>query len=370
MPRRWEEVSYPFSSAPELALRSHRPSSIVPRALPTALALVLACAAIPARALAGPVETDEAPVHPRHEIDPRLELDPGVDLEDPPRARLPSPLHAPMWLALSATLRRRQAGDAALGGMLVLGLPLDRVVGRDRRAAVVAEGPPEADEGTPADAPRAEASAPDPPAPPVEPSPRGKGAVAPAPRASPPPGARPRPLRVPVTVTPDAARAAVDAALHHARLADPELRLDALASRARTSAALPELRLRVLRLVSQGEALAPTAYDPTRTTMKDGASFWLEARGTWRLDRLLFADEEVALERMRHDRADARSRLTSRVLKLLFDWQRALAGADNPAASPEEKLAARLRAIEAEAEVDLLTDGWFSRWRAGPTTVR
>lgn len=333
----------------------------MPRALPTALALVLACAAIPARALAGPVEIDDAPVHPRHEIDPRLELDPSVDLEDPPRARLPSPLHAPMWLALSATLRRRQAGDTALGGMLVLGLPLDRLVGRDRRVNVVAEGPPEADEGTPPDAARAEAPAPD------TPSPRGSSSVVPAPRASPLPGARPRALRVPVTVTSTAARAAVDAALHHARLADPELRLDALASRARSSAALPELRLRVLRLVSQGEALAPTAYDPTRTTMKDGASFWLEARGTWRLDRLLFADEEVALERMRHDRADARSRLTSRVLKLLFDWQRALAGADNPAASPEEKLAARLRAIEAEAEVDLLTDGWFSRWRAGPT---
>jgi hypothetical protein len=128
---------------------------------------------------------------------------------------------------------------------------------------------------------------------------------------------------------------------------------------------LPELRLRVLRSVDQGQALAPTEYDATRTTSNSGSSLWMEARATWRLDRLIFADEEVALERMRHDRAEAKSRLTSRVLKALFEWQRALAQADNPSASPEEELAARLRALEAQAEIDLLTDGWLARWLAG-----
>ena len=318
----------------------------MPRGLPAALALVLACAAIPARALAGPADAEEPLLHPRLEIDPLMEIDPRLDLEEPRSPRLTSPLRAPMWFTIGATLRRRPAGDTSLGAMLMLGLPLERLATHDRRVNLVAEGPSEAEDSAPPDAQPADAPVPAQPL---------------APRS-----ARPRPLRIPVTVTPRAARAAVDAALRRAHLVDPEARLDAMASRARASAALPELRLRALRLVDQGEALAPTVYDPMRTTMKAGASFWMEARGTWRLDRLLFADEEVALERMRQDRADARTRLTSRVLKLLFDWQRALAGADNPAASPEEKLSARLRTIEAEAEIDLLTDGWFSRWRSLP----
>jgi hypothetical protein len=172
------------------------------------------------------------------------------------------------------------------------------------------------------------------------------------------------PLRVPVVVTPAAARAAVDAALRRAKLVNPDTRLDALASRARYAAGLPELRLRVMRTVDDGQTLSPVSYDPTRIVAVDAVRFWLEARATWKLDRLIFAEEEVALERMRHERAEAQTRLTKEVLKLLFEWQRALANADNLLLAPEEHLAAELKAIEAEAELDLLTDGWFSRWRA------
>lgn len=187
----------------------------------------------------------------------------------------------------------------------------------------------------------------------------------PAPKLPPAPAsALPPPLRIPVVVTSQAARAAVDAALRRAHLADPDARLDAMASRARAAAALPELRLRALRSVDQGQTLSPTEYDPVRTTATGGSSVWMEARATWRLDRLVFADEEVALERMRHERAEAQARVVTRVLKLLFEWQRALAMADNPAGSPEEQLASRLKALEAEAELDLMTDRWFSRWRA------
>ena len=67
---------------------------------------------------------------------------------------------------------------------------------------------------------------------------------------------------------------------------------------------------------------------------------------------------------MRQERAEAQARLTKEVLKLLFEWQRALANADNPSLPPEDHLSAQLKAIEAEAELDLLTDGWFTRWRA------
>jgi hypothetical protein len=110
--------------------------------------------------------------------------------------------------------------------------------------------------------------------------------------------------------------------------------------------------------------LSPTEYDPARITASGGVSLWLEARATWRLDRLVFADEEVALERTRSQREEAQAKLTERVLDLLFTWQRALVREADAAASPEEHLSATLKKIEAEVELDILTAGWFTRWRA------
>ena len=239
--------------------------------------------------------------------------------------------------------------------MLVLGLPLERIAARGVHAAIRRR-----------DAPGAARR---PTAPPEAPPGRRKLDLSPPPpppKLSIPVPVTDVPLRVPVVVTPAAARAAVDAALKRAKLVDPDARFDALASRARNAAGLPELRLRVMRTVDDGLTLSPVSYDPTRVVAVDAVRFWLEARATWKLDRLRFAEEEIALERMRHDRADAQTRLTKEVLKLLFDWQRALAAADNPTLSPEDHLSAQLKAIEAEAELDLLTDGWFARWRAQP----
>jgi hypothetical protein len=172
------------------------------------------------------------------------------------------------------------------------------------------------------------------------------------------------PLRIPIRVTPVVARGAVDAALRKAKLVDPDAHVDAIASRARSAAVLPELRLRASRTADEGQSLAPTSYDPQRTTTTGGTSVWLEARATWRLDRLVFADEEVTLERARAQRAEQRQKVVERVLTLLFAWQRALALEDDGHASPEEHLAASLRVLETEAELDLATGGWFTAWRA------
>jgi len=332
-------------------------SSAARRLCRVALPVTFALFASPARALAGPADFDEALLLPRRELDPRL------DLGDPSRApRLASPRRAPVWFAVDGSLLRQSDRGAVFGAMLLVGLPLDRLYAREVRAGAVADPP-----RRPAADPAADRVA-DPPA--LKPPPRAKAEAPPPPPKLPPAPASavPPPLRVPVVVTPEAARAAVEAALKREKLYDPDARIDALATRARVSAALPELRLRTLRSVDQGQTLSPTEYDPARTTATGGSSFWLEARATWRLDRLLFADEEVALERMRHERAEARARMTARVLKLLFEWQRALALADDAARSPEENLAARLKALEAEAELDLLTGGWLSRWRAGKPT--
>ncbi len=285
--------------------------------------LALAFLVLPAQALAAPFE----------------DLDPPTDGDDwRPR---PSRTSAPVTISLGASYSQLETGEPVYGGMLRLEVPLDRVEAHRVRAAMAADArlPPRSP-------PRARPDLPPPP---------------PPPRLPVPPEA---PLRLPVIVTPGAARAAVDAALRHAHLTDPDARLDELASRARRSAGLPALKLSVTRTVDDGDTLSPTSYDPYRLVMVDDVRFSMGAAATWRLDRLLFAREEIALERMRHERAAAQYQLGAHVLRLLFAWQRSRALAEDPGLPPDENLAARLKVIEAEAEVDLLTDGWFTRWRA------
>ncbi|KYF71367.1 hypothetical protein [Sorangium cellulosum] len=256
----------------------------------------------------------------------------------------------PLWIAVQLGVARLERGERSVSGMLLASIPLERTSDRPRAPPSPAVAEPEAPRLKPAaEAPGAPRAAPAlelpeaPPAPPAEAEPQ---------------------LPLPVRVTPAMARAAVEAALRQARLLDPGARIDALASRARTSSLLPELRLRVSRLVDEAENLAPTEYDPARRTASGGTSLWLEARATWRLDRLVFVDEEIALERLRRERTELQTKLTARVIELLFAWQRAVALAADPGRSPEEHRAATLEALEAEASLDLLTGGWMTRWRA------
>jgi hypothetical protein len=165
------------------------------------------------------------------------------------------------------------------------------------------------------------------------------------------------------TVTPNMARAAITAALEHAQLDQSTSRVDRLAARARTSALLPELRLRVTRQFDDSQVLSPTEYDPDRVTATVKASLWLEARATFKLDKLVFADEEVALERMREERVEAGKKLRERVLATLFAWQKAMRTRDDPAAEPDVQMKATFEVIEAEVTLDVLTGGWFTRWK-------
>ena len=304
-------------------------------------------------AWAGPADDDEPLLNPWLELDPRYE-----DPDPPNGGRLMSPLRAPIWIGVGGSIIGKKAGDTTFGTMLMLGLPLERLAAWGVRRDVVAEEAMASLEKPS----RANGSTEDTPPPKLS-APSGEHPEARAPSSP----AAPPIQRIPVTITTAVAHAAVDAALRRAHLLDPSARPDDLAARARAAAALPELRLRVLRTVDSGAALSPTEYDPTRTTDTATIAFWLEARATWRLDRLIFAEEEVALERMRHERTDAQSRLTSHVLRLLFEWQRGLALTESGVVPPDERLPLALRCLELEAELDLVTDGWFSKWRARST---
>ena len=92
-----------------------------------------------------------------------------------------------------------------------------------------------------------------------------------------------------------------------------------------------------------------------------------EARATWRLDRLVFADEEIAVERLRAERAGERRKLVHHVLDVVAAWQKAR---PLTTGTEEERDDREARRDAATATLDGLTDGqWsalLSRYEADP----
>ena len=111
---------------------------------------------------------------------------------------------------------------------------------------------------------------------------------------------------------------------------------------------LPTLRLRAARTTDESLRLTPTIDDPYRYTQAGGTSLLFEARLDWKLDRLVFADEELGVERLLGDRENAAARLAERVLRLLVAWQRAQLRAADAGLEPEQRALAELEALEAE----------------------
>ena len=157
--------------------------------------------------------------------------------------------------------------------------------------------------------------------------------------------------------SPAYARAVVGAACRAAGVGDGLGRLDDLASRARKSGLLPELRLRATRYVDD-RASVDTLPDQNRLTDSSSQNLGLEARLTFRLDRLAFADEEPGLERARLDVQAFRTKVSQRAIELLYKHHRARVLARE--AGPDHDEAVVVLA-ELTAALDLVTGGWFSR---------
>lgn len=79
----------------------------------------------------------------------------------------------------------------------------------------------------------------------------------------------------------------------------------------------------------------------------------VDVRATWRLDRLVFDGRELQVASIEAARRRERRQLGNRVVRAYFRWQRLAS-----AAAGQPRLASR--ADEAAAELDALTDGWFS----------
>lgn len=111
----------------------------------------------------------------------------------------------------------------------------------------------------------------------------------------------------------------------------------------------------------------------------------IDVRATWRLDRLAFDGRELQVASIEAARRRERRNLARRVIRVYFTWQRAArsstyrgaeagpGGSDEPdlagTASPDDaaqgggsgsRPSPRSHALEAAAELDALTDGWFS----------
>jgi hypothetical protein len=158
----------------------------------------------------------------------------------------------------------------------------------------------------------------------------------------------------------DFSRRASAAALAVVQTAAERRRLDALSSRARYSALLPELRLRALRNSDQALRWIPTTDDPYRITQADGTGLILEASATFRLDRLLFAHEELQVERLRLEAGADRLKLEARVLQAVLGLFRARSLACADGGNDPERASHTLKVLELFAELDGLTAGWFS----------
>jgi hypothetical protein len=237
-----------------------------------------------------------------------------------------SPNPGGFWLSVSAEYRRGTL-EREWRGFLALNVPFDQLATprRPSAAASVAEEPPkkqgEATPPAPAPTPIIAAAAP--------------------------------------WLTPRLARGAVQHALWVAGYLGTRTRLGNLASRARNSAALPELRLRTLHSSGQTLRLTPTPDDPYRYTQAGTSELALEARLTWHLDRLIFAEQEVSIERLQLERDLAERRLIEQVLTRLALWQRSRVRAADVDLDPEARQTAELEALGAAVELDVLTEGWF-----------
>jgi hypothetical protein len=110
-----------------------------------------------------------------------------------------------------------------------------------------------------------------------------------------------------------------------------------------------------------------TSWQDSQSEVGHGTS--LEVRATWRFDRLVFDGRELQVAAIESARRRERRRLANRVIRSYFMWRRA---AEAALGAGDDRVATRV--AEATAELDALTDGWFSdelsRRRRGTSEAR
>ena len=161
----------------------------------------------------------------------------------------------------------------------------------------------------------------------------------------------------------DLAQRAARVALRTAGVPENDGDVDSLASRARASALLPEVSV---RLIESAAGAADYVSDTgTLSTSTYGPGLSIMGSLTFHLDKLGYSGQEARLERLRIERREARARITQRIIDEVGKWSRAIAEEhDEPETSPAH-LDATIRHQNAQMALDVWTDGWFSAFLAG-----
>lgn len=149
--------------------------------------------------------------------------------------------------------------------------------------------------------------------------------------------------------------ALVDAAIVAPAL-DPDRARDA-ADRARLAGLLPRAQAEVRR----GQGIDLTELQTStgdRNTWSTGDTLTFSASVAFSLDRLLFASEEASLLRERRQLEERRLALVTQVVHLYFERRRLQVERDLAGTT---EVAIELRIAEAEALLDVFTNGAFSR---------
>ena len=147
----------------------------------------------------------------------------------------------------------------------------------------------------------------------------------------------------------------------HERLAPP-IAVDRLVAAAYRAAALDDDPTASWRRRTRLAALVPWV------SVRDGReAFWRDVddptleyteiydlRATWHLDRLMFDPNEIRIEAMAVSRRRERRRVAATAIHSYYEWLALAASADRSARWAS-------RADEVHAELDAMTDGWFSQ---------
>jgi hypothetical protein len=151
-------------------------------------------------------------------------------------------------------------------------------------------------------------------------------------------------------------------------LAEPT-RAESLIARARWAALLPEVRMRLDRRYTRTESLnlEQSATDPLTTpvgvdSINDVRYEW---RATWDLARIVFNPDEIGASTHALRMAEVRREIETVVIRLYFERRHLKAeGRASDALDTTPGVRGEIHIQEIEAELDALTGGAFSRWRA------
>lgn len=136
----------------------------------------------------------------------------------------------------------------------------------------------------------------------------------------------------------------------------------AWAARARMSAVLPQVTLRVSRDVARDKGRSRSSTGTERLDIDVNRDSLLEARAVWNLDRLVFDSVELSAARAALSESRERANLAAQVVALYYERRRAqLALIWQPPTTDAGRLESELAIREFTAALDALTDGEFSK---------